>query len=273
MRLASLLTSRPELVDSYTDPSKTAFYLTYSEATQEWNARELKSEEGVIELLLDKEEDSSLEVIRRGLLREREVSLIPRLNDLLIRINKIIYYRLKIFRLTFEPTCEQIADSRPVLFKAKIKQWNGFSNFFPTLLHHKDSLEDRIYPSLETAYQALKFQDPTKRKLIAEIEDPLEAMKTAKSLETPDSVAPGWNEGLKERIMQDLLRSKFSQNQDLQRRLLDTRDRLLVEHNSNPFWGDGTHGRAKHGNGLNKLGQLLMNLREQFIKLQTSPHI
>ena len=52
---------------------------------------------------------------------------------------------------------------------------------------------------------------------------------------------------------------KFTQNKDLGKRLLETKDSKLVEHTTrDKFWGDGGNGK-----GENKLGIMLMRLREE----------
>lgn len=55
------------------------------------------------------------------------------------------------------------------------------------------------------------------------------------------------------------LRAKFTQHQFLHDLLLSTGDRKLVEHtDKDSFWGDGGDGR-----GQNKLGHMLMELRQE----------
>jgi N-glycosidase YbiA len=64
-------------------------------------------------------------------------------------------------------------------------------------------------------------------------------------------------EAVKERVMRDALRAKFTQNTDLRDALLATGDAKLVEHTDNDsYWGDGGD-----GSGHNRLGILLMELR------------
>ena len=59
--------------------------------------------------------------------------------------------------------------------------------------------------------------------------------------------------------MLDALRAKFTQHEELKATLLGTGDAILVEHTANDsYWGDGGD-----GSGKNRLGQLLMKLREE----------
>jgi ribA/ribD-fused uncharacterized protein len=59
--------------------------------------------------------------------------------------------------------------------------------------------------------------------------------------------------------MRDAVLAKFSQHADLKEILLSTADAKLVEHTFNDsYWGDGGD-----GSGQNKLGQILMSVREE----------
>lgn len=56
------------------------------------------------------------------------------------------------------------------------------------------------------------------------------------------------------------LRLKFQQNPHILEKLLGTGARTIVEHTVNDsYWGDGGD-----GSGLNRLGKILMELREEF---------
>jgi ribA/ribD-fused uncharacterized protein len=64
---------------------------------------------------------------------------------------------------------------------------------------------------------------------------------------------------VKDDIMYEGLRAKFTQNEDIRQKLLETGDRKLIEHTDrDKYWGDGGNGE-----GLNKLGILLMKLRAE----------
>ena len=56
------------------------------------------------------------------------------------------------------------------------------------------------------------------------------------------------------------LRAKFEQNSSLKKKLLETGERQMREHTGrDKYWGDG----GKKNVGLNRLGKLLMEIREQ----------
>ena len=65
-------------------------------------------------------------------------------------------------------------------------------------------------------------------------------------------------EHVKEDVMRAALTAKFTQHPALRELLLRTRKAELVEHTPRDrYWGDGGNGRGK-----NRLGELLMELRE-----------
>ena len=72
-------------------------------------------------------------------------------------------------------------------------------------------------------------------------------------------------ESVKEQVMMDALRAKFTQHDDLKAILLGTGDATLVEHTANDsYWGDGGD-----GSGKNRLGHLLMQLRAELRAAET----
>lgn len=59
-------------------------------------------------------------------------------------------------------------------------------------------------------------------------------------------------------IMQHAVLAKFTQHAELRELLISTGEARIVEHTENDdYWGDGGDGR-----GQNKLGQVLMRVRE-----------
>lgn len=67
-------------------------------------------------------------------------------------------------------------------------------------------------------------------------------------------------------VMREALRYKFDQNEDIKQKLLDTGDAILIEGNT---WGDDFWGQVK-GKGLNMLGKLLMELRNEYRRREGS---
>ena len=73
---------------------------------------------------------------------------------------------------------------------------------------------------------------------------------------------PDWEE-IKDEVMLQVLRMKFSQNPEIAKELLATGDPIPIEHTRNhDYWADGGD-----GSGKNKLGLLLMQVREELKNL------
>ena len=69
---------------------------------------------------------------------------------------------------------------------------------------------------------------------------------------------------VKDDIMLKALRCKFAQHPDLMKKLWETGDRELIEHTANDsYWADG----GGKGRGLNKLGKLLMKVRDEIVEV------
>lgn len=69
---------------------------------------------------------------------------------------------------------------------------------------------------------------------------------------------------VKDNIMYEIVKEKFTQHEDLKRRLLETGDEELQEGNDwyDTYWGVDIH----TGKGLNMLGKILMRIRDELRK-------
>jgi ribA/ribD-fused uncharacterized protein len=120
-------------------------------------------------------------------------------------------------------------------------------------------MEAEFYPSVEHAYQAAKTINPGIRRAISMAVTPGAAKRLGKGLD----IRHGWD-GMKMKIMEDLVRQKFIRNEELKWKLLATGDRPLFEGNNwgDRFWGVCT---ADDGGmvGENNLGKIIMKVREE----------
>jgi ribA/ribD-fused uncharacterized protein len=145
-----------------------------------------------------------------------------------------------------------------ILFYSVNEPYGEFSNFFP----HPFELKGRIWPTSEHYFQAQKFAGTEHEEAIRLAKSPMIAARMGRSRERP--LRPDW-EAVKDDIMREALRAKFAQQPALKSLLLSTGTAQLVEHTTNDrYWGDGGDGKGK-----NRLGQLLMELREQLRKEQS----
>jgi ribA/ribD-fused uncharacterized protein len=138
-------------------------------------------------------------------------------------------------------------------------EYDWLSNFYPVAIfdpNPKNLKSAPIYPTLEHAFQALKFKDIETRRIIADAATPAEARRLGKTLK---GIREDW-EQVKVEIMEYLLRQKFGQVLQLKQKLINTGDAELIEGNT---WGDTFWGVSK-SKGQNQLGKLLMKLRDEY---------
>lgn len=129
-------------------------------------------------------------------------------------------------------------------------EYRWLSNFYECPVSYK-GLE---FGSSEAAYQAQKTENRGEREQFTGM-SPSEAKKVGKS---GIYLRDDWEE-IKIWIMRDVLLSKFTQNEDLKKKLLDTGEKYLEETNS---WGDTFWGVCD-GRGKNELGAILMMIRDE----------
>ena len=126
-------------------------------------------------------------------------------------------------------------------------QYWFLSNMYPCVIEYKGI----TYSCAEAAFQAQKC--PERAQEFSGIDG-----FTAKRLGRRVNLVASWDAD-KDRIMADIVRAKFCQNNILARRLLETGEEELVEDNT---WGDYYWGRCRD-RGQNKLGLILMSVREE----------
>lgn len=125
------------------------------------------------------------------------------------------------------------------------------SNFYPCSITYKGIM----YQNAESAFQAQKCMNDEERKAFANL-----PADQAKRMGRTVKLREDWEE-VKLKIMEEIVRAKFTQNEDLKEMLLSTNDRLLVEGNR---WKDVYWGIDKRTwLGENYLGRILMQVRTE----------
>ena len=138
-----------------------------------------------------------------------------------------------------------------ITFYRVSEPYGEFSNFSP----HPIELEGRLWSTSEHYFQAQKFAETEYEETVRLAKSPMIAARMGRNRQKP--LRPDW-EAIKENVMREALRAKFTQHAKLKSLLLSTGTAELVEHtNNDKYWGDGGD-----GNGLNRLGHLLMELRD-----------
>jgi ribA/ribD-fused uncharacterized protein len=141
---------------------------------------------------------------------------------------------------------------RVIQFYRVSDEYGEFSNFaaFPITLGGK------VWPTSEHYFQAQKFADAEHAEAIRQTRSLMIAARMGRDRKKP--VRRDW-EAVKEDVMREAVRAKFTQYPELLSLLLATGDAQLVEHTTNDsYWGDGGD-----GSGKNMLGRILVELRDQ----------
>ena len=134
------------------------------------------------------------------------------------------------------------------------KEWAFLSNFYQSEIE----FEGITYPTNEHFFQAMKTLDIDERRAIANCRTPSQAKRMGRRV----ALRPDW-EDVKESVMLEGLYLKFADEQ-LADWLLETGDEELVEGTTwhDNEWGNCSCPKCAHIEGKNKLGKLLMQVRD-----------
>lgn len=123
------------------------------------------------------------------------------------------------------------------------------SNFYNAQVMY----EGLLYSNNESAFQSAKVKNIENRKQFCEL-DPSTAKKKGRNV----TLRNDW-EKIKDQVMEDIVRDKFTRNLELRDKLVATGDYELIEGNT---WNDTYWGVCK-GRGKNILGKTLMKIRNE----------
>ena len=161
-------------------------------------------------------------------------------------------------------------EPEPILFSSSeeaANEYRDFSNASP----HAVTVDGTQYPTVEHYYQAMKateFGDADMLKKIIKT-------KTAKAVKSAGKKVQNFNQEVwdakKQEFMRIGVRAKFVQHPAIQTKLLETGDKLIGFADArDTFWAIGTSMSTEKAKmpskwrGENRLGKLLMNLRDEF---------
>ncbi|KKQ35752.1 MAG: hypothetical protein US52_C0016G0004 [candidate division WS6 bacterium GW2011_GWA2_37_6] len=123
---------------------------------------------------------------------------------------------------------------------------------------HQIKVKATLYPTLEHAYHAEKFEDKSIKQQILLAKSPLQSKEIAWA--NKSKMKKDWRE-IKVEVMERLCRLKLEQHKEVHEGLLRTGNRLIVEDSSvEDYWGIGSDKK-----GQNIMGKIWMKLREEII--------
>jgi hypothetical protein len=145
--------------------------------------------------------------------------------------------------------------TEPIHFYSTTGEYGCFSNFYRCAIH----LEGKSWRTSEHYFQAQKFAGTEHEEEVRQAKTAREAANLGRMRSKP--LRADWNK-VRDAVMREVVLAKFSQHDDLREILLATGEAELVEHTTNDsYWGDGGD-----GSGENKLGKILMSVREELRK-------
>jgi ribA/ribD-fused uncharacterized protein len=135
------------------------------------------------------------------------------------------------------------------------KEYKFLSNFYDCTVTYNGL----TYKNSEAAFHAQKTLDEKERKLFTNLN-----ASNSKTLGRKVKLRDDW-ELVKDQIMYEVCLAKFTQNKYLRIKLLATGDEFLEE---GTYWHDNCWGnchceKCKHIIGENRLGKILMRIREE----------
>ena len=146
-----------------------------------------------------------------------------------------------------------------ITFYDQSMPWFELSNFY----RHSFDLDGECWPTVEHYYQATKFSDEDYRTKIRNAANPREAKRLGRN--NPD-IYTDWEEW-KEAVMYKALLAKFS-NSILAEKLISTGTNMIVESSpEDSYWGAG-----RDGKGQNRLGEILMHVRDDIVMKKQTKH-
>lgn len=135
----------------------------------------------------------------------------------------------------------------------KIDSFRGEYRFLSNFYDSKIDYQGLTYLNAEAAFQSMKSEGKHLRKHFTNL-NPSEAKRCGRGL----ALRKDWEE-VKTKIMYEVVKAKFTQNEDLKEKLLATGTAKLEEGNT---WGDRIWGTVD-GKGENRLGHILMKIRAE----------
>ena len=139
-----------------------------------------------------------------------------------------------------------------IYFYSRTDEYGDFCNFSL----HGFELKGRYWRTVEHYFQAQKFAGTDHEERIRCARTPADAKELGRSTKIP--LREDW-ENVKDEIMYEAVLRKFETHPDIRDRLLGSGDEDIVENaRGDYYWGCGAD-----GTGQNKLGNILMAIRDR----------
>ena len=142
-----------------------------------------------------------------------------------------------------------------IFFYSTTDEFGVFSNFSP----HGIEMDGCWWPTVEHYFQAQKFPDEAYREKIRSAPRAKIAAELGRSRKMP--IRTDWEE-VKDDVMFEAVLKKFQTHEKLRELIISTGNENIVENAPGDYyWGIG-----KDQTGLNRLGEILMRVRNDLIE-------
>jgi ribA/ribD-fused uncharacterized protein len=144
----------------------------------------------------------------------------------------------------------------------KILPLEIFYIYFSPYTAHAIEVDGVIYMTVEHAYQCARYTDQKIKDEIMRATSPVKAWETStkyKHLQIPEFKSPDH----KRVMMKKLMKLNALQHDEVKRALLDTGEQKIIKHIITYPPGDGYWDDGVDGKGLNEMGKIWMEIREE----------
>jgi N-glycosidase YbiA len=150
----------------------------------------------------------------------------------------------------------------PIYFYSTRDEYGCFSNFSSQGVEFKGVW----WPTTEHYFQAQKFVGTPHEEAIRLAKTSKQAAEMGRDRQKP--LRADWDV-VKDDVMREAVRQKFRTHKDIQKILLDTGDEKIIENAPGDYyWGVGAD-----GSGKNRLGTILMEVREELQQKNASKQL
>jgi ribA/ribD-fused uncharacterized protein len=140
-----------------------------------------------------------------------------------------------------------------------------FAIYFSPYSAHAIELDGVVYPTMEHAYQCSRYTDESIKDEIRQARSPVKAWETSSKYKHLQ-IAEFKDKDYKLEVMKGLMRMKADQHEEIRKTLLDSGDKKIIKHITTYPPGDGFWDDGEDGTGLNHIGRMWMEIREELKK-------
>lgn len=140
-----------------------------------------------------------------------------------------------------------------------------FHIYFSPYTAHQIEIDGVIFPTVEHAYQCQRYTDKAIIEEIRTARSPVKAWQASskyKHLQIPEFK----DENYKLKVMKELMKLKVAQHEEIRNALIESGNLKIVKHITTFPPGDGFWDDGEDGNGLNHMGRMWMEIREEIKK-------